>query len=364
MNKVVNDLISALAITSLVISGQAAAQDFDPRTYQDDVVGKVTEVMILGTDHLSGAPESWSPKALDPLLERLAAFKPDIIATEYLSGPSVHKLWLYRDVSPQTAATYGGRAMRMALEAGMGLDMDMPRANAALRKRLSTLPEKLAPEDRRQLVALFAAAGDPLSALVQWWQLPDDARIPADGISKRLVTMLNELGNLKNEGVTVATRLAVGLGLVRLYPMDAQDDDIFTEEEADIFAKKVFPAIAERYRADPLLKGAGGVAKMIDGQATLAEYRKINGKRMTLRSAEIEWKGAIDRASPQDVGRKRIAGWEVRNLRMAANIREATARAPGGRVLVIVGGAHKIWLEAYLGMMADIHVVSTDTVLE
>ena len=35
----------------------------------------------------------------------------------------------------------------------------------------------------------------------------------------------------------------------------------------------------------------------------------------------------------------------------------------GGRVLVIVGATHKLWLEAYLGMMSDIEIVSTDSVL-
>ena len=52
-----------------------------------------------------------------------------------------------------------------------------------------------------------------------------------------------------------------------------------------------------------------------------------------------------------------MAGWEARNLRQVANIREATAQTPGGRVLVIVGSSHKPWFDAYLSMMSDIKLV-------
>ena len=61
----------------------------------------------------------------------------------------------------------------------------------------------------------------------------------------------------------------------------------------------------------------------------------------------------IDRAWPEDAGRVRMAEWGTRNLRMAAHIREASADAVGGRVLTLVGAAHKPWLDAYLDMMID-----------
>jgi len=48
---------------------------------------------------------------------------------------------------------------------------------------------------------------------------------------------------------------------------------------------------------------------------------------------------------------------------MAANIREMSTRHPGGRFLVIVGSAHKPWLDAYLSMMSDVRVVDAQTVL-
>jgi len=48
---------------------------------------------------------------------------------------------------------------------------------------------------------------------------------------------------------------------------------------------------------------------------------------------------------------------------MVANIREVAANYPGGRILVIVGSAHKPWFDAYLRMMSDVEVVDAERVL-
>ena len=163
--------------------------------------------------------------------------------------------------------------------------------------------------------------------------------------------------------MTIAASLAVRLGHERLYPTDSQEEDVFTPDEAAAFYDEVFPVLVERLNADPALAERGRASRMTDAEATLAQYRLLNDAAINERSSAGEWLGAMDRETPDDVGRKRVAAWEARNLRMAANIREASARAPGGRVLVVVGAAHKVWLEAYLGMMSDVEIVSTDEVL-
>lgn len=251
----------------------------------------------------------------------------------------------------------------MATTAGLSLDMDMPQAEAALRQEIAKLSDSPAPAAGRRLAALFAAAGDPYSALVQWWHLPPAERVAGDGISRRLAAQLDELGQENDEGVLLAAKLAVRLGLPRVYQTDSQEDDVFTPEEADLFAQRVFPPLVQSITADPLVQQRGTVAEMTTPEAVLDAYRRLNDPRIERRLADLEWLGAINRPTEKDVGRKRMAAWEARNLRMAANIRESAARAPGGKVLVIVGATHKLWLEAYLGMMSDIAIISTDQVL-
>lgn len=356
---------AALSLTCLaasVVPAVTSAQEFNPGDYRHEIANP-TQVMVLGTAHLSEAPEGWDPKVLDLLIDRLVSFEPDVITIENQPGPTTSKLWTYRSIYPEAAASYAGRALMMAATAGLSLDMDMPESEAELRLHLAKVGNNPTPADRRRSVALFAAAGDPYSALVQWWLLPSSERVPGDGVSDRLVTLLEELGQQREEGVLLAARLAVRLGLQRLYQIDSQEDDVFNPEESEVFAQTVFPSVGELYNADPAAKARGKVEDMTTSEAALTAYRKLNDHRIERRLSEIEWLGAMKVKTEGDVGRKRVSAWEARNLRMAANIREASARAPGGRVLVIVGASHKLWLEAYLSMMSDIEIVPTDTIL-
>ncbi|NWJ53241.1 MAG: hypothetical protein HXX14_20540, partial [Bacteroidetes bacterium] len=55
--------------------------------------------------------------------------------------------------------------------------------------------------------------------------------------------------------------------------------------------------------------------------------------------------------------------WETRNLRMVANMRDVLGQQPGTRMLTIVGASHKGYYEAYLNLMHDVQLVSSDEVL-
>jgi pheromone shutdown protein TraB len=66
---------------------------------------------------------------------------------------------------------------------------------------------------------------------------------------------------------------------------------------------------------------------------------------------------------PSKIDRARVALWEARNLNIAGRIRAASAWHPGGRVLVVIGAAHKPFLDLYLAQMMDIQVVQLGDVL-
>jgi hypothetical protein len=92
-------------------------------------------------------------------------------------------------------------------------------------------------------------------------------------------------------------------------------------------------------------------------ERVLAAYREHNSAQAGRRDAERQWLARLESGEHGHVHRRRIAGWETRNLRMAANIREASASYPGKRILVLVGSAHKPFLEAYLRPMSDVRLV-------
>jgi Family of unknown function (DUF5694) len=356
-----------VSLACLVAAPAVVAQDpavaFDPRTYQEMHVGAPTQILVLGTPHLSNTPDDWDPSVLDPLLDRLAGFEPDAIAIEALAGIGIHSMWEYREAYPDVAADYGGRAMGLAGISRATLAMDMPQAEAEVRRTLAAWPAAPTPEQRRRLAALFVAAGDPNSALVQWWRLEPADRVADSSISALLVRELDAFAARRNENHLLAARLAVRLGLERVNPTDDQSDDWDPAMDKPMEAFMAEPWLAELL-ADPAFKA---LAEASDNLGTpeqaLATYRMLNSAATGRLDADGQWLNMLNRASPEQVGRRRVALWEVRNLRMVANIREVAARHPGGRVLVIVGSAHKPWFDAYLGMMADVQVMDMAEVL-
>jgi hypothetical protein len=361
-------LAAALAL-ALVTPAAAQNRPFDPREYQGRQVGEPTQILVIGSPHLSGAPDTFDPAVLEPLLERLAAFRPDAIAIEALPGRSIAQMWEYRASYPEVAVSYGGRAMALSALARPGVNMDMAEAEAAVREALRTWPDTATPAQRRRLAALFAAAGDPASAVTQWWRLAPSERVPDDSVPSLLAEQLNtyETPARRNENYLIASRLASRLGLERVYPTDDQSDDVGPEYPGDFAAdmnaftdEPWFAALLDSPEFLPLREASN---HLTSAQEALNTYRMLNRNSVGWDDANGQWLNMINRESPHGSGRVRVAAWETRNLRMAANIREVAAQFPGGRVLVITGSAHKAWLDAYLRMMSDVEVADASRVL-
>ena len=98
-------------------------------------------------------------------------------------------------------------------------------------------------------------------------------------------------------------------------------------------------------------------------ESALRHYREHNSAEAGRRDAAFQWRSRFDVQPHQDMHRRRIASWETRNLRMAAHVRELSAYYPGQRILVLVGSAHKPYLEAYLSRMSDADIVPAGEVL-
>lgn len=351
-----------LAFGAVAAPAGAAEPAFDPTAWQVRAKERPTEVLVIGSPHLSGAPADFDPAVLEPLLQRLAAFKPDVIAVENLSGESLFALRAYSGVYRDTAQDYGGRFYRLATMAWAGTGLDLPAAEAEARRLLREWPAAPSPAQRRRLAAVFAASGDPHSALVQWWRLDPAERKAADGITSDLAAALNEYDARRNESHMIGSRLAVRLGLERVHPTDdhAADDVVYARLD-EIMAYFETPELKAVVQGPGIQRFAKAAERMRTPEEALATYRWLNTAEAGREDAELQW--GLMPGGP-DAARRRFAEWEARNLRMVAHIREAAAEAPGGRVLVIVGSSHKPWFDAYLSMMADMKVVDAQTVLK
>ncbi len=359
-------LFTCLSVAAMLQAASAGAQQaresFDPSKLKAPASGSPTEVMVLGTAHLAKLPPTFQAEGLQPLVERLSGWKPQVIAIESLSGPQCAFMRQYLQRYQDTVQTY---CTWDPAPARTTTGLDVPAATAEIDRQLATWPAAPTPAQRRHLAAIFLAGGEPVSAQVQWLRLPVSERHAGDGLDDTLVSALEKrLGGRgpRGEDMWLAAPLAATLGLERVYGMDDHTSDSpvpdQTGYEEAIMKAWNNPASADRQRASERLNAGLGNAAGV-----MALYRSLNDPSQARLIYDSDQGAALEDRSPQQFGRGYVAGWETRNLRMASNIREASAQHLGKRTLVIVGASHKWYLEAYLNQMHDVHIVPSDQML-
>lgn len=329
-----------------------AAQAQQPLPVLDkQLAGPRTQVLVLGSTHLSQIKQPITAKQFEPLMERLAAFKPDIITVESLGGEQCDLMARHPTVyAPDNVEPYCYDTAPARAATGL----DVPAAIAAYRKTLREWPAAPTAAQRRQLAAQFLAAGEQSSALVQWLQLAESERHAGDGLDATLVARLEKLSSSNNESYSVGARLAARLGLQRVYATDDHTGDNITIDDDKAYAAAVQGAwAAAAPRAAAIRAREEALTKAGD---LLALYRYINRPEVQRIAIESDFAAALGETSPQRYGRLYVSGWEARNLRMVANIRVAFGDRPGGRVLCIVGSSHKPWFDGLLGQMQGVDV--------
>ncbi len=353
------------AFAALLLTTSAAAPPpyvpaFDPGTLKGNVAGTPNETLVLGSPHLSGLPDEFAPQSLEPLLARLAAWKPTIIAIEAVSGPDCERLVRYAPLYPGASDYCPDPA---AAQKSVGLDMVAATIEAD--RVLSAWPAHPAPADRRRLAALFLAGGEPASALVQWLRLPVGERRAGDGLDEALAAMLDTLMTRRNENFLVGSALAARLGLERVY---ATDDHSADGVNAALDKDPEYGAAMQRIWDNPVVKarlaGEKALEEKLDGEGVLAIYRYYNRPATMQIAFDSDFGAALSDATAQNYGRRYAAWWETRNLRMVANIRAAMGAQPGARTLAIVGASHKGYFESYLNKMHDVRLVDAETILK
>jgi hypothetical protein len=335
-----------------MVSAQSYQPSFRPDALKDRPAGRPNEVLVVGSPHLSDLPNSFTPDMVEPILQRLVEWRPTAVASENISGLQCDAMRRQgeRHAEAVEAFCYDPAA------AGRAAGLDVPAANAEAERMLANWPARPSAAQRRRLALVFLAAGEPASATVQWFRLPAAERRVDQGLTDELVAFLQAQLTEKNETALIAAQLAARSGLERVWSVDDQsfvgaaiDDKAYGEAVARAWDN---PATKARIAADQALHAGIGKA---DGLLNL--YRAHNAPSLAALAYESDWGATLTEPSEQAYGRRYVAYWETRNLRMVANIREVLGRAPGTRLVAIVGASHKPYYEAYLNQMRDVTLV-------
>lgn len=350
-------------LLSMTLCGSVAAQawqpDFNASTFKGPASGPANEVLVLGSPHLSQLPKTFQAASLTLLNERLAAWKPQAIAIEAVSGPQCDFMRRYPARYKDSIDSY----CRDPAPARLATGLDVAAATEAADALLATWLDAPTPAQRRRLAALFFAGGEEASALVQWLRLPEGERRAGDGLDATLVGMLVKLETRRDESLLIGARLAARLGHERLYAMDDHTADSASEDQ------KAFGNALMKAWDNPATKQRTAVDKaqedlLASAEGVLAMYRADNAPGQGALVYHSDFGAALNEPSVQRFGRQYVGYWETRNLRMAANIRDVLGMRPGQRMLVIVGASHKGYLESYLHQMHDVRIVDAASVLK
>lgn len=320
-----------------------------------DMAGPRARVLTLGTIHLRTLPASFDPAALDGLLDRLAAFRPEIVTIETENGEEC-------DLAARHAARYGADYCPSTEAARQATGLDAPAAMAAAHTLLEAWPVRPTPAQRRHLAALFLASYNRASAYVQWLQLPPGERRAGDGLDAALVTQLGKLEKRNDESLQIAARLAARLGLARVHAVDNHTGDRIDVPDMQAFLRSIEAAWAT---AGPALRAQRQAEETLARAPDLLPlYRAINEPQRLRVLAEANVAPMMQAPFERGYPRIWVAGWEIRNLRMVANVRETFRERPGARVLAVVGASHKPWFDSWLGMLQGVEIVDALKVLE
>jgi hypothetical protein len=322
-----------------------------------------TKVMVFGLGHLDGAPDGFQTAWLEPVLCRLRAYAPDLILSEAMPGEQVMMLDAY-SAHHGDAGKYGGPTLAMAKAMQAELKLTAGDALAQADKLAANHPTDAA--GRRRLAALFVAAAEPFSATVQWLSLPASERVAGDGITPDLAKRLDRFAALRSELTSIAARLAADRGLERVYGAGDHASDVVQPDFA-AFSAAVASTPGQKEQFNHQLPAFQKVPEEAMKLASAAEVMPVlrwkNSDRHLAMDADAQWYSMLRSGTMGAIGRQRVAAWEAQNLHMATVIREATASIPGGKAVLIVGAAHKPFIERYLRTFSDVEIVSSAKML-
>lgn len=326
------------------------------------VGGMAADLMVVGTPHLATLEPAPGPQQVDPVVDALARFHPTQVCIEAVPGNRIQAFASEPDRYGELLATFAMDAIRLAPE------QQARRALAATdaRRRAAALADQatLTPADEAMLISAQLASYDPWSAVLNWSRLDETGKNGARAVLGAAASeRLEDLAKSRNEIARLAVPLARRLGHRQLCAVDHFEDEIDVAVLADdLQAVLAAPAIGQGVQdfnawvnkdwpGDP---GAGLLQLM----------RLHNGAEFARRDRAAEWEIFLGGAGEHPAGERRLMLWHARNAAIQLELLRAAAGKRGARTLLLIGAAHRPFLEESLRALPWLTVHPALSVLE
>lgn len=190
------------------------------------------DLMVLGTPHLADLQPAALPAQEQRVVEALVQFRPTQICIEAIPGERIDEYVRNPGRYGELLAMFAMDAVRLAPEQQSRRAVD---ARAA-RQRSADLAAKnaLTPTEQALLVSLQLAAFEPWSALLNWARFDDAGKKAARStLGSQGSERLEQLAQSRNEVVRIAIPLARRFGHRQLCAVDPLADELDVAALAD-----------------------------------------------------------------------------------------------------------------------------------
>ncbi len=356
-----------LVLLPLAVGAQGTHTDALPRVELAGLLGDslTPRILVLGTPHLSTLKGSFNRMALDSLLVVLQRFRPQVIAVETLPPDVIGSLENEGGAAREVVEWFAGKHIKQGATMQRVLGCSRERA-MAVADSLAVLPGRPDINTCLLQVASLLASYDYYSALLQWSYLPGEYRIHNDVIPDSVSAFLNNDLVNPNEIISLALPLARRLMHQRVVPIDDHTDDqlllpISDSLTSELQRQPLFQEVA----GSRLYASSDSLMKLANSRSNLLPYYLyLNSPEFMSNDISVQWGLFLRTHLHSGFDRYRYALWEVRNLRIAGNVMSAAPLPSQHRVLVIIGAAHKPFVEAYLHQMPDLRLLQLQDILK
>lgn len=319
------------------------------------------EVLVLGSAHLAQLQPASTPAQQAVVVERLARFAPTRVCIEAVPGESVEAFAADPARYGELLSTFAMNAVRLAGE--QQVRRQRPAAQARIDAAGLVARASLDETQRLTLVSLQLAAYEPWSAALNWSALSPATRESAAAVlGAAAVERLEALAASDNEIASIALRLARRLGQRELCAVDPFADELGVNALADeLLPRLSTPVVQQGLEALNAEQAKHWRADRPDG--LLGLLRWMNSDDYARADLAAEWAVFDNAAGEHDAGRRRLMLWHARNAEITARLARELARKDGGRTLLLIGAAHRPFLQASLRALPWVDVVDGQALL-
>ncbi len=323
-----------------------------------------TKILLLGVPPLSVLSSDFSPALIDRVIKTLSAFEPDIICLDAVSPEEIASSIGY--IKEFNLSEINDDDISSIIKLRQKLKLDSETLNnkidslLSLVDNISTLNLKI----REEIIELFILNFDFYSAALNLKYLTEK-EINQLKVEKKILEKLKLLLKESDEKTSIGLRLAHQLNLNRVYPISDNSDKRQLNKISDrLYNEMMLSDVYKNHRTEILNQTADNKLKEgITKQDLFDFFLYLNSDSYAITSTINNWSIYYKMFLESGLDRARIGLWEMKNLRVASNIREISAFYPSKRILVIIDVSKKVFVEEYLKKMTDIKIVKLNDII-